>query len=223
MKKFFLSTSIISMITIGSIGFALTNGSLPPAKYIENLRTCTKSTIINKTPSHTQEYSIKGKLPNGRCEVSIITSTNYANNETYKQSIEMAKGLGIPAQKLPSQQQLIQNADEHTVCTICKLNDNERKVLYDAYQNDRKLGQNTYWKFMNKFDEGPCLTRYKNDLNDIKNRKTYACEYADTTCYWTDLGGGASSVACTKEPPGGIFPFLKTVEKHAKAGFCPRI
>lgn len=224
MKKFFLSTIIISMITIGSISFAITIGFQPPAKYMENLKTCTKSTFTNNTTTHTQEYTIKGKLPNGRCEVNIITYSDFTKNEIYKQYTTVAKNFGMPAEKIPSQQELIAKTEKYKVQTICKLSDNERKALYDAYQkHDSRLGQtSSYENLMNKFDNGPCFDIQGNDTKP-QNRTTYVCEYADTTCYWNDLGQGMSTISCTKEPSSGILPFMKTVEGHAKAGMCQKI
>lgn len=224
MRKILISTGIISVITMGTISFAITVGFQPPAKYMENLRTCTKSTFTNNTTSHTQEYTIKGKLPNGRCEVNIVTYSDFTKDEVYKQYITAAKNFGMPVEQLPSRQKLIAEIEKDKVHTICKLSDNERKALYDAYKkHDSHPGQmSSYEKLMGDLENGPCFNYQNNNMNS-KNRTTYVCEYADTTCYWNDYDNGTSQMNCSKLPPDRTFKIMNTVHEHVKAGMCQQI
>ena len=65
MKKKILTAGGLTLI-ISTAVYAITLGIEPPAQYINNLKTCTKSTV--KSDGGTiSEYTIKGKLPNGRC------------------------------------------------------------------------------------------------------------------------------------------------------------
>jgi len=113
MKKKFLIPIVLTIFTASTITYALTIGIEPPVQYINNLKTCTKSSIkINET--QIQEYTIKGKLPNGRCEVYISSYTNFADPKVYENFKTVAKSFAGMANDLnkntdiPTQTQMIE-------------------------------------------------------------------------------------------------------------------
>lgn len=253
MKINLLSVGIISTIMIGSIAYAITVGVEPPASYINNLKTCTKSTITEKGNS-IQEYTIKGMLPNGRCEVYISSYTNFADPKVYEGYKTMAhafsqmandmakdKSKQITEADIPSQAQMIEQGKKEKDIIVCKFSNNERKALINAYQkHDSKNPPakvengnisysfdiskvSSYDKLMMKLS-GPCSTYDAEDISSANKEKKYACEYADTTCYWTDLGNGASSMSCTNEDKTiSTFKLMDKVKQHVKAGMCQEI
>lgn len=252
MKTNLISVGIISTIMIGSIAYALVIGVEPPAAYINNLKNCTRSTITEKGSS-IQEYTIKGQLPNGRCEVYISSYTNFADPKIYENYKSLMKSFAgmtndlnknkkpfdIKDSDLPTQQEIIEKAKKEKDITVCKFSKNERLALINAYQkHDSKnppakiengsitfsfdsSKMSSYDKLMSTYNNGPCSS-YEN--SGVQNKKKYACEYADTTCYWTDLGNGASTMSCTKKPENSNnFALMNKVQEHVKAGMCQEI
>lgn len=248
MKINLLSVGIISTIMIGSIAYAITVGVEPPASYINNLKNCTKSTITEKGNS-IQEYTIKGMLPNGRCEVYISSYTNFADPKVYEGYKTMAhafsqmandmakdKSKQITEADIPNQAQMIEQGKKEKDIIVCKFSDNERKALISAYQ--KHDSKNPPAKIENgsisfSFDSSK-MSSYDNLMltlsdgvcqspNDPNGKsKKYACEYADTTCYVTKYEKGFSSFKCTNNRDVS-FKMMDTIEKHINQGMCKQI
>ena len=233
---------------------AITVGIEPPAVFMNNLKNCTKGTFKDTTnKSMINEYTIKGLLPNGRCEFTRISYTDYSNRETYEAAKKMlgsfaeiaesmAKGHGQKYEKtseFPSQAEMIKMTQDEKDIMTCKLSKDEINMLYQAWQkhDDKnppaKVTENeisfswssskmsSYDYLMMKFAGGPCSS--SND-NTPSSAKKYSCEYADTTCYWTDMGNGASTMQCTKENSNiSTFKLMDKVKEHVKAGYCQEI
>lgn len=255
MKKNLMVTGILTLLTCCA-AYAIVVGVEPPASYINNLKTCTKSTLKKTDNGMVQEYTIKGLLPNGRCEVSMSYYTDFSDPKVYEgfksmaksfagMAKDMAKDKNIPDIKdsdFPSQQEMIEQGKKEKQITVCKFSKDERTALYNAYQkHDSKnppakvengnisfsfdsSKMSSYDKLMMKLNGGPCSTYDAKDISSANKEKRYACEYADTTCYWTDLGNGASTMSCTNEPEGvSTFKLMDKVKQHVKAGMCQEI
>lgn len=253
MKKNLMIIGLISILLTGSLVYAITLGVEPPASYINNLKTCTKSTITQKD-AVVSEYTIKGLLPNGRCEVYMSSYTNFEDPKVYEgfktmskafagMAKDMAKDKNIPDIKesdIPTQQEMIIQGKKEKQITVCKFSRSEREALYNAYQkHDSKNPpakfengnisfsfdtnkMSSYDNLMMKLNNGPCTT-YEGTVSSSKKEKKYACEYSDTTCYWTVLKNGGS-MSCTNEPKSGsTFDIMDKVEEHVKAGMCQEI
>jgi len=247
MKKSFIILSVLSILSfcafqIQQYAQAVVIGKEPPSIFINNLKNCTKSSLTDKG-STIDEYIIKGTLPNGRCEVIISSYTNFADNKVYANYKTMAKSIGkmakanIQDSDIPTQQQMIEQGKKEKDITICKLSQDERNALYNAYQKhdsknppakmDDKGNMSfsfdsskisSYDKLMLLYSNGPCTT----PENEHKEKR-YVCEYADTTCYYSKQDNGISSMKCTKEPPQDSFKFMDTVQKHVESGMCQLI
>ena len=118
MRKKILTAAGLTLI-ISTAVYAVTVGVEPPAQYINNLKTCTKSTV--KDSGNTiNEYTIKGKLPNGRCEVYISSYTNFEDPKVYEgfktitksftqmaNNMEKDKSKQITDADIPTQAQMV--------------------------------------------------------------------------------------------------------------------
>lgn len=240
MKKKFILICFITTIIIGSIVHAITVKTEPPADFINNLKTCTKSSFYENNTT-ISEYTIKGKLPNGRCEIYLTAYANYANNYVYNQYKEMMNTFsemrGDNPQKINilSQAEMIQQAKKEKHTISCKLNNEEINALYAAYQKhnsknppDKISKDNIKFYFdttnMGSFNNllisyisGPCHSSYEKD----KSFKRYACEYADATCYVTLYSDGTNRIKCNNEREQNFdFKITDKVIKHVKSGMC---
>lgn len=179
MKQILLSTVIISLIALGISTFAVTIGEKPPVEYINNLKNCKAGTIKVSNSVYT-EYTIKGKLPDGRCEVEILSYTNFADPEVYKGFIGMMKVFGgdkVKPETLPTQAQMIEQGKKEKNIDNCKFTPEQRLALYNAYQkNDGTNGCTTdkngsqkctfstdnmssYDKLMLNYTNGTCIQK----------------------------------------------------------------
>lgn len=251
MKRVLIILGILSILSICAVQLkelvqAMAVGTEPPAQYMNNLKTCTKGTFKTDNGQIT-EYTIKGKLPSGRCEVEIKSYTDFSNPKVYENYKKLSGALvesfsnkNIDKYEFPTQKQMIEQSIKEMDITICKLNNAERAQLYKAYlkhdnqnppaevtENKIKISFNS--EKMSSYDKlmmnmGSCIS-YQNDDPPVQKMNTkFACEYADTTCYYTHLGEGAFQVKCSNEPAKGIgFNLMKKVEKHVKAGMCEQI
>lgn len=183
MKKFLFLFGIISLFITESIALAVTIGIEPPAGYMNNLKTCTKS--YNKTTASTvDEYTIKGLLPDGRCEVILSNYTNFADPKVYEGfktfGIGMAEafsGKKIAPENIPTQAQMLEQAKKEKEITVCKFTREQRLALYKAYQkHDNKNScitkpdgtqscsfntenMSSYDKLMMNYQSGTCSTK----------------------------------------------------------------
>ncbi len=135
MKKLLSMLTITSIISIGAISCAFVVGVEPPASYMNNLRSCTPSTV--KTSGATvDEYTIKGTLPDGRCEVTHMNYTNFADQKVYEGFTMFTKALGgdkIKDNDIPTQAQMIEQGKKEAHIVNCKFTLEQRKALHAAY------------------------------------------------------------------------------------------
>ncbi len=247
MKKKILTSAGLTLI-ISTAVYAVTIGVEPPAQYINNLKTCTKSSI-KENGSLITEYTIKGKLPNGRCEVYLSNYTNFEDPKVYEgfktvtksfaqmaNNMEKDKSKQITDADIPTQAQMIEQGKKEKDEMVCRFSENERKALYNAYQkHDSKnppakvengnvsfsfdtSKMSSYDNLMLTLSDGVC--QIPNDPNG--KSKKYACEYADTTCYVTKYEKGFNSFKCTNDRDID-FKTMDTIEKHINQGMCERI
>ena len=243
-KKILTATTLI----IGTAVYAVTLGIEPPVQYINNLKTCTKSTF-KQSGAAVEEYTIKGKLPNGRCEVYISSYTNFADPKVYEgfqimtksftqmaNDMEKDKSKQITNADIPTQEQMIEQFKKEKDEMVCKFSESERKALYEAYQkHDSKnppakvengnvsfsfdtSKMSSYDNLMLTFSHTVC----KNPNEPNPKAKKYVCEYADTSCYVTKYQNGASSFKCTNNKDID-FKQMNIIEKHVDQGMCEQI
>ncbi len=230
--KYIVHFCVMATVFAGSVVFAFAAGG-PPPEYINNLKSCTKSTFIKKEIG-TYEYVIKGKLPNGRCDVQINHWTDYNDPE-------VKKLFGLSS---PDDVKMMENRYEKGFWK-CKLSQREVDELYAAYQKHdgenplpQKLDNggikfsfdtnkmSSYDKLMLNYQMGPCVyySGVKAWKSKNENFKRYACEYRDTTCYVLYGGSGTSSissVSCTRGKASS--DIQNKVLKHVKAGMCSEL
>ena len=252
MKKRILTASILTTLVISTAVYTITVGVEPPAQYINNLKTCTKSTF-KQSGAAIDEYTIKGKLPNGRCEVYISSYTNFADPKVYegfkimtKSFAQMANDIAknnsnkITDADIPTQEQMIEQGKKEKYEMICNFSERERKALYEAYQ--KHDGKNPPAKIENgnvsfSFDSSK-MSSYDNlsveygnygpckDLNEEgAPSKKYFCKYADTTCYVRTKNTYTPSVSCSQKD-GSLetyYTYEDPVLKHAKQGLCEQL
>ena len=128
---------------------AVTLGIEPPANFMNALRSCTVGKYKDtNNKSMISEYYIKGILPNGRCEFTRTSYTDFSNKETYETAkrilgdfAEMAESMAKEqSQKFekptgfPSQEEMIKMTQEEKDIMTCKLSKNEINMLYEAWQ-----------------------------------------------------------------------------------------
>lgn len=136
MKKNLIVAGILGTMLTGTIAYAFVTGIEPPASYINNLRNCIKSTVTQQGPSII-EYTIKGRLPDDRCEVYISDYTNFADSDVYEGFRvfgTIAKDIAKDDSPLPSQQEMIEQAKKAKVVHVCKFSRADRQALYNAYK-----------------------------------------------------------------------------------------
>ncbi len=131
MKKIFVLLSLISFISLSSVVYAITLGLTPPENYIKNLKTCTKGVVVNNSTAY-QTYTVKGLLPDGRCEVQIVSYTNFANKEVYD-GYKMLYSAFSKDGKVPSQAEMIEKGKQDKDIMTCKFTQAQRDALYKAY------------------------------------------------------------------------------------------
>lgn len=180
MKKKILSVlSIVGVCTAATVVHALymVPEIEPPAKYMKNLKTCTKSYTENSGIT-VDGYTIKGILPDGKCEVVMTSYENYADPKNYEKYTEVLKNkFGnnvINNPDFPTQAQMIEQGKAHQLTTVCKFTKEQREALYNAYlKHDKKttptvytsngiefheLSKSSYDKLMLNYDKGSCTT-----------------------------------------------------------------
>ncbi len=178
MKKTLTILGIIALTMTSSISMAITIGKRPPADYMKNLKSCTASSIKDVSEL-VEEYTIKGLLPDGRCEVKITSYTNFEDPKVYEtimMFINVFAGDKIAPENIPTQAQLIEHGQKEKDVTICKFTKKQRSALYAAYlKNDGKNNtcetkpdgttscnyniediMSSYEKLMMKYDEKTC-------------------------------------------------------------------
>ena len=242
----------LAIIMLGVCAYAITIGVEPPSTYMNALKICKAGTFNQQEPSGLNlTYKIKGKLPNGRCEVTFSNFTDFSNKATYDNFISVSKsfaksfGAEINESDFPTQAQMIEQGKKEGETYTCRFSDKERQDLYNAYlKHDSKNPPakvskdsisisfdsskiSSYDKLMQKYYlNGPC----NNDVTmeeDGKNVpvKKYVCEYADTTCYVTLYqmsGGNGSSVSCSGKRDVDDTRW-EIVKKHAESGKCSKL
>lgn len=251
MKKILLLLSVLASITCV---YAVTIGVEPPVSYINSLKTCTAGTFSTKNNGLISEYKIKGKLPNGRCEVQMTDKYDWDDPQTEKDAraiLGMFSNMAtdMAGEKKLNDQQLDQVMKEvkqsKSEITTCRFSQQERNDLVKAYNlHDGKQDpgevkrdangnlisfkgsfstdkMSSYDGLMMKYGNAICKTT-ENGKPDTS--KVWACEYSDTTCYYSDLGNGGSSLSCTKENPNiSTFKLMDKVREHVKAGYCEKV
>lgn len=241
--------TILSAVLLGSCVYAVVVAVEPPLAYMNALKICKAGTFKQQDPSGLNlTYKIKGKLPNGRCEVEFTEFTDFSDKAIYDNYISfsknMAKAFGseIKDSELPTQAQMIKQGKEEAQAYTCKFSDKERQDLYNAYlkhdsQNPQpQVGKDSlkfsfdsskvssYDKLMQKYSlNGPC-NNYATMEEDGKNVLTekYVCEYSDTTCYATLYkmkSGNGSSISCSGKNDIDDARW-EIVKKHAESGKC---
>lgn len=263
MKKTIILLIILSILSIITVQLqqyvlAVTMGIEPPAAYMNNLKTCTPGTFNDKQSSMVMEYSIKGLLSTGRCDVIITSYTDFSDPEDYKTAKEMLGGFIGMAESMakesgqefdksaiPSTDEILKMAQNEKYIVHCKFSQVERNELYSAWQKHdgkNKPAQKTanggysfswdsskmssYENLMFKLSQGPCENYSSSEEQSTSKSKKYACEYADTTCYWTSFGENSNGgmMQCTKENPNAdTFKVMDKVKEHVKAGYCEQI
>ena len=230
MKKILAFFTAIALILTGySAVQALTAGIEPPADFIKNLKTCTKSHFEQKGTS-VERYDIKGKTPGGRCEIYMDTYTDFTNKDNYDMAMNFISGFGstiagdkFDKSKLLSQDELIKMSKDSTFSITCKLSQSEIDTLINAYnkhdnKNSEAVITNNSMSYsfdstkMSSYDKqllnyqmgGPCIQNRTKNANDNWITTLYVCEYSDTTCYvhYSKSKDGTStsySMSCTGE------------------------
>lgn len=136
MKKFLISVGVLSLMLAGSVIAATTKtNNEPPQEYINNLKVC-KAGTTNRNGSIIEQYTIKGLLPDGRCEVEISEYTNFADPKVYEGFITILKGFSgdnLKESDIPTQAQMIEQAKKEKSTTYCKFTKEQRYALHAAY------------------------------------------------------------------------------------------
>lgn len=131
MKKSFVLFSLISLISLSSVVYAMTLGVTPPENYIKNLKSCTKGVAVNNSTVY-ETYTVKGLLPDGRCEVQIVSYTNFANKKVYDEFKSLYSSFYKDG-KVPSQAEMIEKGRQDKDIMTCKFTQTQRDALYKAY------------------------------------------------------------------------------------------
>lgn len=178
MKNFLTYIIPICIVAIGISVYAITLGAEPPAQYMKNLKTCTP-TNIKVTDTLVSEYVIKGKLLDGRCQVTISSYTNFANPKVYEGFKNITKAFGgnkIKDSDIPTQAQMIEQGKKEKMVDNCKFTPTQRNELYNAYlKHDGKYtpakvsdksidiswssdNTSSYERLMMSYSNGTCTT-----------------------------------------------------------------
>ncbi len=228
----------------------VTIGVEPPQAYINDLKTCKPSTNSITSNGRNYEYKIKGKVPNGRCEVIITEKYDWSNPQTEK---DMKTILGAFS-NMAGDNNKISTAEldkaidevkkEPPDITTCRFSQAERDELIKAYNkhdgkqepgNIKRDAAGNLVSFKGSFSTDK-MSSYDNimltlstslcNTNDDSNGKgeVYSCEYADTTCYYKKYDNGVSTLNCTKSAPQeSTFFVMDKVKEHVAAGYCERV
>ena len=141
MKKFLISVSVLSLILTGTVIAATTDENEPPQAYINNLKVC-KASTTKRNGSILAQYTIKGLLPDGRCEVEISEYTNFADPKVYEGYTMVLKafvGNELKKTGIPTQAQMIEQGKQEKSTTYCKFTKEQRYALNAAYlKHDNK-------------------------------------------------------------------------------------
>lgn len=147
MEKKLFALILTGMFITGTVAFAMTIGQEPPESYIKNLKNCQKSSEKIED-SIVSEYTINGFLSDGRCEVIMSSYTNFADPEIYegykafaKTMINTTKKENQKIPEIPTQQQMIAQAQKEKNVTVCKFTQEQIDALYEAYH--KKDNKNT--------------------------------------------------------------------------------
>lgn len=152
MKQLLIVLAILSvlsfiLIQLQQYVLAVTVGIEPSKEVITAIKNCTKGTHKEKTKySFVTEYTIKGLLPNGRCEFVQTSYTDFTDKEAYDNamkvysgfadmvmSMDNKKGQTSQKPKLPTQAEMIKMSQEDKDIMVCKLSKTERDNLYNAW------------------------------------------------------------------------------------------
>lgn len=175
MKRLLSVLGLISLLTVGSIAFSVTIGVEPPAEYINNLRTC-KVSSVSKTGSTVEQYTIKGLLPDGRCEVELSSYTNFADPKVYEGYITIIKAFGgekIKESDIPTQEQMIEQGKKEKTVDVCKFTKEQRFALHAAYlKHDGKNNCTT--------KDGVTSCHY--NTSDMSSYDSLMMNYSQGTC-----------------------------------------
>ena len=142
MKKSFVLFSLISLISLSSVVYAMTLGVIPPENYIKNLKSCTKGVAVNNSTVY-ETYTVKGLLPDGRCEVQIVSYTNFANKKVYDEFKSLYSSFYKDG-KVPSQAEMIEKGKQDKDIMTCKFTKEQRDALYKNLQEEIFLLVYTY-------------------------------------------------------------------------------
>lgn len=175
-KSYSLILSLAAVLTTATVVCAFTSGIEPPAKYINNLKTCTKS-YAKISGAMVEDYTIKGLLPDGRCEVVSTRYVDFANNQVYQNFVSMTKGFsGMTGKdsnvKIPTQAYMIEKSKAEKTTKVCKFTKQQRLALYNAYlKHDNKNScvkhsdgtQSCSYSSANKSSYDKLMDSYKNE------------------------------------------------------------
>jgi len=135
---------VIISVTAGAALAAYTIGQKPPVGFINNLPLCKASNFKTNTNGYLSQYTINGRQADGRCKVTITGYLDYSNPQTYKDVISVMKMFteGMSKEKIkesdiPTQAEMIKQAQEEKDVTVCKFTKTQINSLVQAYkQND---------------------------------------------------------------------------------------
>ena len=245
MKKYLF---LLTLLFTASCAIATVTMIEPPQTYINNLRTCKPSTNSITSNGRNYEYKIKGKVPNGRCEVIITEKYDWSDPQTEK---DMRAILGAFLNMAGSNNKfstaeldkaINEMKKEPPDITTCRFSQAERDELIKGYNKhdgkqepayvERDAAGNlvsikgsfssdkmsSYDNIMFTLSKNLCNTN--NDSNG--NGKVYSCEYADTTCYYKKYDNDVSSLSCT-DSKKSTFSVMDKVKEHVAAGYCERV
>lgn len=137
MKKFLGYLFLVTFLFSGTAVYSISVGFEPPSQYMYKLKSCTPSVTNRIKYGMVEKYEIKGKLQDGRCQVTITTYQN-VTEETYEMQKSfyksMAKSIsGKEVKNFPTREELIREAKKDQDVTVCKFSPEQRTALYNAY------------------------------------------------------------------------------------------
>lgn len=177
MKKTLTLLGIIALAMTSSITMAVTIGKQPPADYMKNLKSCTASSAKNNSGT-VDEYTIKGLLPDGRCEVEITSYTNFEDPKVYEGFITILKAFGgekLNPADIPTQAQMIEQGKKEKDVTVCKFTKEQRFALHAAYLKNDGKNNNCVTK-----PDGTTSCRYSTE--DMSSYDRLMTNYSQGTC-----------------------------------------
>lgn len=162
MKKFLGCLLLMVFLSLGTAVYSITVGIEPPSQYMYNLKSCTPNVTSRIKYGMVGKYEIKGKLPDGRCQVIITMYQNFTQEsyEIHKSMYKsMAKSmLGKEVDDYQTREQLIRDAKKNKEIMVCKFSAEQRAALYNAYlKHDGKNSINfAYDNLMLNYSSGTC-------------------------------------------------------------------